>query len=353
MIVEPVPTNPRSPVRRGVRLASMTLPLVLLVGVVAVGSLGPRAAQPRAAEAPTTDPAAPGTSAAPADAPDAASGVLVADFPDELGGLAVRGVAETLDVRRSGGLGGVVAVAGYLTIQDLPAECADRYLGPEGALCERRAVLADVPNRPFSSSYGSGSGFGGIGAHLHPTVPVGVRLPYEVVDASTGGSAAPVAVALLGRFVDEDPPCATVGRHCGEAFVVERVAWVDGEYRRRTMIIDPALEVDWTDPAWRARRAEARAALGSDRTSLLTGYLRPEMLERIDPAAAVAVFARAGEAPPVVWYVRGLELDAHAARYPAGGAAPRVVWAVVDDASGTVIARGGEPRNPRETPPGP
>jgi hypothetical protein len=340
MIVEPVPTNPRSPVRRGVRLAGVTLPLVLLVGVVAVGSLGPKAAPPRTAEAATTpDPAAPGRSVAPGAATEA----LVVDFPDQLGGLEVLGVSAAIEARRSSGLTGFVAVAGYLTIQDLPAECVDRYLGPYGAFCERRGVLADVPNRPFSSSYGSGSGFGGVGAHLHPTVPVGVRLPYEVVDASTDGSAAPVAVALLGRFVDEDPPCATVGRHCGEAFVVERVAWVDGEHRRRTMIIDPALEVDWTDPSWRERRADARAALGSDPTSLLTAYLRPATLERIDPAAAVAVLARAGEAPPVVWYVRALELDAHAARYPAGGAAPRVVWAVVDDASGTVIARGAEP----------
>jgi hypothetical protein len=342
MIVEPVPTNPRSPVRRGVRLAGVALPLVLLVGVVAVGSLGPKAAPPRTVETATPDPAAPGESAGPREARDAATEALVVDFPDQLGGLEVLGVSAAIEARRSGGLPGFVAVAGYLTIQDLPAECADRYLGPYGALCERRVVLADVPNRPFSSSYGSGSGFGGIGAHLHPMVPPGVRLPHEVLDASTDGSAAPVPVAVLGRFVDEDPPCATGTRHCGEAFVLERVAWVDGEPRYRTTIIDPALDVDWTDPSWRERRAAARAALGFDRTLLMTAYLRPATLELIDPAAAVAVVAAAGEAPPAVWYIRALQHDPHWARYPAGGAAPRVVWSVFDDASGTVIARGAE-----------
>ncbi|OGO56449.1 MAG: hypothetical protein A2V85_03595 [Chloroflexi bacterium RBG_16_72_14] len=342
MIVEPVPTNPRSPVRRGVRLAGVTLPLVLLVGVVAVGSLGPKASPPRTAGAVTPDPAAPGTSVAPGEAPAASAAALATEFPDQLGGLEVLGVAAAIEARRSGGLSGFVAVAGYLTIQDLPAECVDRYLGPYGAFCERRVVLADVPNRPFSSSYGSGSGFGGLGAHLHPTVPLGVRLPHEVVDASTGDSAAPVPVAVLGRFVADDPPCATGGRHCGEAFVIERVSWVDGEHRYRTTIIDPALEVDVTDPSWRERRAAARAALGFDRTLLMTAYLRPATLERIDPAAAGAVHAAAGDAPLAVWYIRALQHDPHWARYPAGGAAPRVVWAVFDDASGTVIARGAE-----------
>src|SRR3990172_13040852 len=107
MIVEPVPTNPRSPVRRGVRLAGVTLPLVLLVGVVAVGSLGPKASPPRTAGAVTPHPAAPGTAVAPGGAPAASAAALPTEFPDQLGGLEGRGVAAAIEAGRAGGPGGV------------------------------------------------------------------------------------------------------------------------------------------------------------------------------------------------------------------------------------------------------
>ena len=341
MIIEPVPTNPRSPVRHGLQLAGVVLPIVLLVGVVALGSLGPKAMPPTAEDA-TRVPEA--SAAADGASPGPAFETVAVAFPEQVGGVPVRTVAAILEAHRSDRLTGFVAVAGFLTVQDLPAECADRYLGPFGAFCERRAVLADSPNRPFSSSYGSGSGFGGIGAHFHPTVPFGVRLPPQLVyPSATGGTPSPAAVTVLGRFTAEDPDACAGVRHCDEAFVIERVAWVDGEYHQRTTTVDPALDVDWTDPSWRERRAAARGALGFDRTLLMTAYLRPVTLERIDPAAAVAVVAAAGETPGAVWYVRGLERDPHSARYPSGAAPARVVWAVYDEASGTVIARGGEP----------
>ena len=42
MIVEPAPTNPRSPARRTLRLVGVAVPVVLLVGIVAAGALGPQ-----------------------------------------------------------------------------------------------------------------------------------------------------------------------------------------------------------------------------------------------------------------------------------------------------------------------
>jgi hypothetical protein len=52
-----------------------------------------------------------------------------------------------------------------------------------------------------------------------------------------------------------------------------------------------------------------------------------------------------GEAT-VVWYVRGLERGYDPTAYPLGAGPPRVVWAVVDDLTGGVVARGTEAAGP-------
>ena len=46
MIIEPTPTNPRSPLRRGLRVAGLVLPVVLLGAVIGAGLLGPRPEPP-------------------------------------------------------------------------------------------------------------------------------------------------------------------------------------------------------------------------------------------------------------------------------------------------------------------
>lgn len=352
MLVEPVPTGPRSPARRALQLVGLALPVVLLAGVVTAGALGPRPEPLPGDDLASPDGVAlaspPAAGTPEATASDTGRSAVVA-FPPRLAGLAVRSVADTLAAHRQRPLAGIVAVAGHLTIRDLPAECADRYLGPFGTFCERRAVLADSPTRPYPSSTGGGSGFAAIGPHLHPTVPVGVRLPPDVVEA-LGGDGSPVAVVVLGRFTPMEPgPCIGGSRTC-EAFSVERVAWVAGEAYLRTTTIDPALEVDWADEDWRARRSAARAALGFDRTPLLTAYVAPETLARIDPVAAQAVRDVAGGRPPgaAIWYVRGLE----GSRDPTGGETGQVVWAVVDATGQTVIATSMEDASPDAAGPG-
>ena len=65
MIIEPTPTNPRSPVRRALRLAGLLLPVVLFAGVLTAGLAGPR-----------PEPVAPDASGGPV-APNAPSGSLV------------------------------------------------------------------------------------------------------------------------------------------------------------------------------------------------------------------------------------------------------------------------------------
>jgi hypothetical protein len=77
---------------------------------------------------------------------------------------------------------------------------------------------------------------------------------------------------------------------------------------------------------------------------------RRHHLNEVDQAAAVAVrralasgAAGVDSTSSALWYVRGLEWDDHAARYPSGSAAPRIVWVVVEGATGQVLARGTEP----------
>lgn len=350
MIVERVPTSPRSPAGRAIRLAGLAVPALLLAGVVTAGLLGPRpearsAAERDASAPPSVALAAPGSIApAPDDAPSPVT------FPRSARDLPVRSVAATRDAQGRNPQAHVIAVAGYLTIEDLHPSCVDRWLGSFGRSCAGRTVLADAPTRPFPSSTGGGAGFGALGAHLHPTFPPGVRVPREL-KAGAGRDGSPVPVVVLGRF---DPlaagSCMPGNRGCDEAFIVERVAWVDGEIYRASTMIDPGLRADWTDPVWRHGLDVARAALAPPRTLLRTVFLTATTLGEVDQAAADAVRRAITGAPggvdptpAALWYVRGLVRDGHAARDSSGSTGPRIVWVVVEDGTGRVLARGTGP----------
>lgn len=229
MLIEPVPTGPRSPIRRALQLVAIAAPVVLLAGVVAAGALGQRS-EPFP-EAGVASPGAPALASPPAAripvATTPAAEAAAPAFPSRVAGQAVRSVADTLAARRNDALGGIVAVAGHLTIGELGVECAARYSGQYGALCPRTAVLTDSRTRPDQSSTGGGAGLGAVGPHLHPTIPTAVRLPRLVV-GTLRGDRSPVPVIVLGRFTAPDPgPCSGATRSCEEPFTIERIAWVD------------------------------------------------------------------------------------------------------------------------------
>ncbi len=122
MIVEPVPTNPRSPIRRLLRVLGLTAPVLLLVAVVAVGAFGPPPAAP-ASDAPATpDPAGPTRPPALVVDGEAVS------FPETWIGLRVRGIADTRAEQAAGHAQGVIAVAGYLSYGSRSWTCNDEYL---------------------------------------------------------------------------------------------------------------------------------------------------------------------------------------------------------------------------------
>ena len=329
MIVEPVPLGPPSAPRRRLRALLLVVPLLLLGGVVAAGTLGPQAAPSPspsglAAVAPSAAPSGPPPSAGSAMS-DGTQASPPPDLPARIAGLDVLTVAEALEGRRAGRLSGVTAVAGYLGVRELPA-CG-------GTFCARTGILA---MSPFTAA----TGFADIGVHLHPQLPAGVVLPRAAnladVEPHAGDSQAPLAI-VVARF--DDPrarECLPAGRHCGEELVVERVVWVDGDSYPANRAVEPAVPV--TPPAIRVRTAgrAAERGLGSSATPMMTVLVRPGTIAYID--SAIAPFLT-DIGPDPVWYVRGLQL---------GPGEPAIEW-VIARADGSLLLRGLQPILPAAT----
>jgi hypothetical protein len=331
VIVEPVPLGPPSAPRRRLRALALVVPLLLLGGVVAAGTLGPQAAPSPspsglAAVAPSTAPSDPAPSAS-TRVPDRGPDSLPPDLPARIAGLDVLTVAEALEGRRAGLLSGVTAVAGYFGVRELPA-CG-------GTFCARTGILA---MNPFTAA----TGFADIGVHLHPQLPAGVVLPRAAnladvdPDPDAGDSQAPLAI-VVARF--DDPrarECLPAGRHCGEELVVERVVWVDDDSYPAIRAVEPAVPI--TPPAIRVRTAgrTAERGLGSSATPMMTVLVRPGTIAYIDPAMAPFL---ADVGPDPVWYVRGLQL---------GPGDTAIEW-VIARADGSLLLRGLQPILPAAT----
>jgi len=339
MIIEPVPTSPRSPRRRALGRLGLLTPVLLLAVVIAAGVLG------RAAEPPSAGP--PGESS-PADlspggppeprtgaTPIPGSGVLALGdgpaWPTVAADLEVRTVDEVLALGATTDL--VVAVSGYLGFPS-PSSCAARPEDAFGPLCERRGILAA---RPWVT-HGAGV-FAQLGVHLHPRFPVGVPLPSAITRAVAPAGGDPVPVVLVGRRVADGGSCPGAGRTCDQSFLVDRVVWVDGSDSPTRLVVDSGID---TSPAeWvLAHAADAQmAAIGWSGTLLVTALLRPDTVARVDADADRAL--QMGPPPAgLVWYVRGLETEYDPTRYPLGQSPPRLSWALLDDVTGQVIARG-------------
>ena len=340
MIVEPVPTRPRSPLRRAAGWLGVALPPVLLVGVVAAGVLG-RPAEDRTATGAATpgvatrEPAAAVTSepsATTGPGPGAVAGGPA--WPTVAADLAVRSVSKALEIRGRAAPDRMLAVAGYLGVLTPPDGCPEETADGLGPWCERRGMLVE---QPWVTS--GGGVFAPIGVHLHPRFPIGVRVPVAIAGTTREAGGGPVPVVLVGRFEPDSEFCQGLGPSCEARFLVDQVAWVDGAAFPSRAVFDQG--IDGLPTEWMLlHQLDAEvAAIGWSGTVLVSALLRPETLERVDPAAAEALAPR----PPagLVWYVRGLETGYDPTRYPLGQSPPRLRWIVLDDTTGEVIARGG------------
>ena len=321
MIVEPVPTNPRSPTRRLLRVLGLTAPVLLLVGVVAVGAFGPPPTAPPSDTPSLADVAGPTPSPA-----------LVVDgepvaFPDAWIGLRVRGIADTRAEQAAGRAQGIVAVAGFLTYGSLPWTCTDAYLEVDRSACDGRATLADSP--------GSGA------PHLHPDFLPGTRAPAPD-DAPGSPRHEPIPVVVLGRFPDPaDAACSPDAGGCGEAFDVERVVWVAGAPWGPILTVDPAMQIDPNVPEIARTVKAAEDTLGPGTLALAVSVVLPDSLGVLSPnaASALPLIPLEHRLRPVT-YLRGLVFQFDASQ-PLFGRDPTIGWVVIDSITGELLAGGG------------
>jgi hypothetical protein len=332
MIIEPVPTTPRDPLRRLRGLLGFLVPPALLVGVIAVALAGgpddEASADPSLVLQPT---GAPEAVAVPTPRPQVRGDE--AAFPEQILGLPVLTPSEADATRVEGIPGPPLMVAGYLSIRGVREDCVDRVVGPQGSFCHRSAVLAEAPLSP----YGGNGLWRGIGRHLHPEFPPGVRWPIGVTNTTPDRGGPPFPVVILGRFGDPRAmPCAVDAFECTEGFVAERIVWANGDSYARTTTVDAAVDIDLSEDPWRERRNAARANLTDITLIAMSALLAPDTLARVDPSAADALAAGAvgGAVAGPVWYVRGMDLRPAQDGEPSGV----VRWVVVDDLGGQVLA---------------
>ena len=346
MIVEPVPTNPRGPLRLALRVAGIGLPVVLLAGVVALGSLGPRTGEdpvPANRSPAMSEPAAP---ASPAGRlPGTAVPTPLAEaFPAVIADLAVIGVPEARAAVQAGPER-PLAVAGYLVAIRPTGTCAmiGGPRGEPGPLCERTAVLASdrpAPGEAWATSPGS---------KLRVRLAAGVRLPTSAVPDEDG--TAP-GVVIVGRARAARAACDSIPA-CDATFTADRVGWVAGRDVDLAVVTDSGIDATPPSRLLRNRGKAELLATGRSGTILVSALVRPATVGAIDPVAA-----RAMRDTPVpgglVWYVRGLETAYDPMRYPLGYAPPRLSWVVMDDTTGAVVASGrGAAMIPAALPPPP
>jgi hypothetical protein len=342
VLFEPIPIETsRSGRLRG--LVAITIPVVMLVGVVGIAALGPHDATgtTRQAAAPgamaTGVPAGAGSSSRPAAATNdrATIGFPVAAFD-----LRTQTVGQVADRMRLSAdpAGDLVAIRGWLSIRPEGASCAPA-LGPprlQEALCWASGILRDDPAPALRWVTGELRSLGTGGVHLHPQFPPGVSLwgidVNKVAPSSRGllnGPIEPVPVVLIGRL--QDPrvgPCPANGRDCNESFVVERLVWADGAWLIRPVV--EAVGPDLTGLDATQSRQIALDAFPGPSIVLSQALVPGSMLERLDPVAA----ARSALASGVdqLWYLRVM-LPAPNDLVPVRS----VRWITIDGGNGSIL----------------
>ncbi len=250
-------------------------------------------------------------------------------FPSEVAGIPVITVADAVGLLQSGKLDGqAVAVAGYFDQFTPSCPYPGRYIGPLEDWCR----FVSFTDTRASAKLCQPEGANGMSCHQ----PSGTNLsPWFMTETSgnawswvTGGATGePAALVLIGHAGDARQwQCtAATQAECASAFVVDRVAWANGND------VPPAAPETGDQqsgkvitPRMTLAQVAAAAGLGED---LLTGaaFTRGDV-STIDPRWNFA-------ADDIVWLVRSI---GQAAGSGAGEMRPKTVW-LVDDATGRVI----------------
>jgi hypothetical protein len=339
MHVSPVPTRPPGRQRSAAwAAAQIVVPIAALFVTVTVALAG-RALEPAAVPHPAGADAAP--TASPSARPARATPTPRADearreTPTTAFRLPVQSVPDALsDAVAAAPPDHLVAVAGSFTLDPRVTGCPRRQSLAEH-LCERTGMLADS-DRPLLAVDDDGVdpeavrltvAFPQFGVR----VPVGVALPTMVIWASAvEGAIEPVPVVLVGRFDDALADCSADQPRCLPRFVLERVAWVAGEWSDAIVVRSASVPAGAVPAADRATRVIATREVDRDEPILSRALLTLDDLRLVDPAAAGAI---AVEVDGPVWYVRSVGR-------PTDPDSPRAVaWAVLDQRTGLILASG-------------
>jgi len=338
--VQPVQSLTPDPRSRARTVVAVAIPVVLFVAFVAAGVLGRTAAGP-------------GTRFAAVETPDPASGPLAtprtpdtapedprptsASIPTATMGLRVRSVGEILDLRAAGEIGReVVAVAGWLTIPAV-GDCAlpdgvALSVAERDVLCQRETILADDALPILAVEHRGGLvSLRDPGRHLRPQAIPGVELASVAGRQFMGNSTElrPRRVVIAGRFGDTRlAECRPPATGCDETFAIERVIWVDGEPQVRRTGRYPGLA--GMQLSGKVRWHIVDGAMQHGAIVLSEMVVPRDELGRFDPDADRVVPDRVRG---TVWYVRTL---LRTRSY--GSVSGEVGWAVIEDATGFVLA---------------
>lgn len=340
MYVSPVPT--RTTGRRGGRRAALSIVapvagLVLTVSVALAGRVldgggGPAARDAEVAvDATSPSPTrpqratpSPRPTPPPQAIPATAYRLPVRSVPDLLSSAS--GEAEP---------GSLVAVSGSFTLDPRVADC------PIGAsladnFCERHGLLAGS-TRPLLAVDDNGIDPEAVRLtvafpSLAVRVPVGVALPTVVIWASAvQGAVEPVPVIVIGRLEGGREGCRPAAVSCAPELILERVAWVSGEWSETIVVRSGDVPVEAMARAERAARVIATREVDRDEPILGRALLTFDDLRLVDAEAADAI--RGADDGPV-WYVRSVGRPTE----PGG---PRgVSWAAIDQRTGLVLGSG-------------
>jgi hypothetical protein len=362
MLIEPTPAIPPASGRRARLVVGAAAPVLLLVAVIGVGALGARDDDATSGPEATRAPA--GVRSSPtAPEPEPSGLARPPAFPGRVLGLRTRTVADALERRRSGAIGDeIVAVQGFATVHPSPTECFvvdDAPTIADALACRREVIIADGPETFLAWSDGEVDWVMSEGVtHLHaasfPVVSLVDLGAYAVAPPPTSSptgdepviAAIPsVPVVVLGRF--DDPRVAdprSSARHPNEAFVIERIVWVDDVWQARPTVrfvraVDGEIAIGQV-------RATTSSALPSGTVILSHSIADLEVLARLDPTAAGLVRSgadRLGIAEPTaVWYVRVMIRGAPPVDTLAGDTTPRHLAFAVMTADGTLLGTGTE-----------
>ena len=297
----------------------------LAAAVVAAVALGVAVLGAPPAQGPGLESTGP-SSSTPLTNGSASPSVSVPDkFPPSVAGMDVVSVAAAVDLLRRGDLDGrAVAVGGYFFQGALRCPVRLQYVGTLEGYC-RLVAFTDDPASAALCTYGpnSSSCHGPSGTYLAPFF---VRETSGYASWPSVSNREPMPLVLVGHAADARLwQCdADAQETCRLAFVVDRVAWANGQAiplsvpatwdQTRSQLLTPELTL-----------TDAIATIGSGHEVLALAAFQAGEISKIDPRWNLA-------GDDIVWLIRSIEGDQSSVNVMRS-----VTVSLVDDATGDVI----------------